>query len=120
MSVLLDTGSTLSYVDPQMVDIIAQPLLATIDPAGNYVVNCAWHNAPGTIDITFNDRMTIRVPFKDFIWQTDQKGYCLLGVQPAEPEAVDYVFGNSILRGAYCELAFASFYLRMVLWGSQR
>jgi len=72
------------------------------------VVDCAWHKAPGTADFGFNGgRVIINVPFKDFIWQTDQKGYCLLGVQPAADGAVDFVLGNSFLRAAYCESAFA-------------
>ncbi|KAK3906050.1 aspartic peptidase domain-containing protein [Staphylotrichum tortipilum] len=102
MPVLLDTGSALSYFRSDLVAIIAQQFQATVDPAGNYVVDCAWHNAPGTIDFGFNrGKMVINVRFKDFILQTSQSGYCLLGVQPADVGAADYVLGNTFLRGAY-------------------
>jgi hypothetical protein len=103
MPVLLDTGSTLSYIREDLVAQIGQQFQAKIDHMGYYTVDCSWRNRPGTVDFGFNrGRMVINVRYKDFIWQ-QYPGHCLLGVQPADVGSTTYVLGDTFIRGAYCE-----------------
>ncbi|EAQ90236.1 hypothetical protein CHGG_02171 [Chaetomium globosum CBS 148.51] len=101
MPTLLDTGSTLSYIREDLVAQIGQQFDATIDSGGNYIVDCAWRDEPGTVDFGFNrGRMVINVRYKDFIYQ-QYPGHCMLGVQPADVGSTHYVLGDTFIRGAY-------------------
>ncbi len=106
MPVLVDTGSTLSYIRADLVAVIGQQFKAYIDEGGNYIVDCSWRDVAGTVDFGFNrGRMVINVRYKDFIYQ-QYPGYCMLGVQPADVGSTNYVLGDTFIRGAYCELFF--------------
>ncbi|AEO68532.1 uncharacterized protein THITE_117234 [Thermothielavioides terrestris NRRL 8126] len=101
MPMLLDTGSTLSYLREDLVAVIGQQFDATVDNAGNYLVDCAYRDQDGTVDFGFDSgRMVINVPYKDFIYQ-QYPGHCLLGVQPADAGSTNYVLGDTFIRGAY-------------------
>ncbi|KAK4154513.1 aspartic peptidase domain-containing protein [Chaetomidium leptoderma] len=101
MTILIDTGSTLSYLREDLVAQIGQQFHATIDSGGNYIVDCAWRDEPGTVDFGFNrGRMVINVSYKDFIYQ-QYPGHCMLGVQPADAGSTSYVLGDTFIRGAY-------------------
>ncbi|KAK0624261.1 aspartic peptidase domain-containing protein [Immersiella caudata] len=101
MPCLIDTGSTLSYIRADLVEVIGQKFNATIDNAGNYLVDCTWRDKPGTVDFGFNrGRMVINVRYKDFIFQ-QYPGHCMLGVQPADAGSTNYVLGDTFIRGAY-------------------
>ncbi|KAK3937813.1 acid protease [Diplogelasinospora grovesii] len=102
MPTLIDTGSTLSYIREDLVAQIGQQFGATIDAAGNYIVDCSYRNqTSGTVDFGFNrGRMVINVKYKDFIYQ-QYPGHCMLGVQPADVGSTNYVLGDTFIRGAY-------------------
>ncbi|KAL2146353.1 hypothetical protein VTI28DRAFT_4378 [Corynascus sepedonium] len=101
MPVLLDTGSTLSYMREDLVAQIGQQFSATVDEAGNYIVDCSWRDRDGTVDFGFNrGRMVINVRYKDFVYQ-QYPGHCMLGVQPADAGSTHYVLGDTFIRGAY-------------------
>ncbi|KAL2166995.1 hypothetical protein VTG60DRAFT_1889 [Thermothelomyces hinnuleus] len=101
MPVLLDTGSTLSYIREDLVVLIGRQFGATVDEAGNYLVDCSWRDRDGTVDFGFSrGRMVINVSYKDFIYQ-QYPGHCMLGVQPADPGSTSYVLGDTFIRGAY-------------------
>ncbi|KAK0724356.1 aspartic peptidase domain-containing protein [Lasiosphaeris hirsuta] len=101
MPTLIDTGSTLSYIREDLVAQIGQQFAATIDAAGNYIVDCEYRNKSGTVDFGFNrGRMVINVRYKDFIYQ-QYAGHCMLGVQPADVGSTNYVLGDTFIRGAY-------------------
>ncbi|KAM7187729.1 Candidapepsin-1 [Naviculisporaceae sp. PSN 640] len=104
MPVLIDTGSTLSYIREDLVAIIGQQFNAVVDTQGNYIVDCAYRNiTSGTVDFGFNKgRMVINVRYKDFIFQ-QYPGHCMLGVQPADVGSTNYVLGDTFIRGAYCK-----------------
>jgi len=107
MPVLLDTGSTLSYMREDLVAQIGQQFSATVDEAGNYIVDCSWRDRDGTVDFGFNrGRMVINVRYKDFVYQ-QYPGHCMLGVQPADAGSTHYVLGDTFIRGAYCEFLFS-------------
>jgi hypothetical protein len=103
MPILLDTGSTLSYIRADLVAVIGQQFKATVDELGNYIVDCSWRDVAGTVDFGFNrGRMVINVRYKDFIYQ-QYPGNCMLGVQPADVGSTNFVLGDTFIRGAYCK-----------------
>ena len=111
MPTLIDTGSTLSYIREDLVAVIGQQFQATINAAGNYIVDCSWRDKPGTVDFGFNrGRMVINVRYKDFVFQ-QYPGHCMLGVQPADVGSTNYVLGDTFIRAAYCEFAPTLFYI---------
>lgn len=111
MPVLIDTGSTLSYIREDLVAVIGQQFNAVVDSQGNYIVDCAYRNiTSGTVDFGFNKgRMVINVRYKDFIFQ-QYPGHCMLGVQPADVGSTNYVLGDTFIRGAYCEFLLFFFF----------
>lgn len=103
MRMLIDTGSTLSYMRADLVAIVAQQFGATIDQQRNiYFVDCSYRLQNGTVDWGFNrGRVVVQVRYRDFI-QEISEGVCQLGVQPADRGA-GYVLGDTFIRAAYCK-----------------
>ncbi|KAL8369835.1 hypothetical protein RB595_000263 [Gaeumannomyces hyphopodioides] len=101
-TMIIDSGSTLSYGPPSLVRAIAARFNSTrVDGAGNFWVDCAHRDQRGSIDFGFNDgNLTVSVKYRDFIWM-QYPGGCLLGMQPADAGSTDYVLGDTFLRGAY-------------------
>ncbi|KLU87093.1 hypothetical protein MAPG_06098 [Magnaporthiopsis poae ATCC 64411] len=101
-TMIIDSGSTLSYGPPSLVHAIAARFNSTrVDGAGNFWVDCAHRDQRGSIDFGFNDgNLTVSVKYSDFIWM-QYPGGCLLGMQPADAGSTDYVLGATFLRGAY-------------------
>ncbi len=101
MPMLIDSGSTLSYIREDLVQVIGKELGATVDANNNYWVDCSLRNKNGTVDFGFNNgKMVVTVSYKDFIWE-EYRGRCLMGFQPADAGSTNYVLGDTFLRGAY-------------------
>ncbi|KAI0550418.1 aspartic peptidase domain-containing protein [Xylaria curta] len=99
-SMLVDTGSTFTYLDADLVSVVAKSFNAWIDEAGVYYVNCELRDEEGYIHFGFNQgNMVIQVSYADFIVDFDT--YCALGVQPADIGVATWVLGNSFIRAAY-------------------
>ncbi|GAW26477.1 putative secreted aspartic proteinase protein [Rosellinia necatrix] len=99
-SMLIDTGSTFTYLDADLVAAVAKAFNAWIDEEGMYYVNCALLSRDGHVNFGFNQgNMIIRVSYADFI--VDFGTYCALGVQPADLGVSTWVLGNSFIRAAY-------------------
>ncbi|KAI3329511.1 aspartic peptidase domain-containing protein [Ustulina deusta] len=99
-SMLIDTGSTFTYLDADLVGAVARALNAWIDEAGVYYVNCALRSEDGYVNFGFNQgNIVIQVSYADFIVDFDT--YCALGVQPADLGVATWVLGNSFIRAAY-------------------
>ncbi|RYC53785.1 hypothetical protein CHU98_g12425 [Xylaria longipes] len=99
-SMLIDTGSTFTYLDADLVSAVAKSFNAWIDEAGVYYVNCALRYEAGYVHFGFNQgNMVIQVSYADFIVDFDT--YCALGVQPADLGVATWVLGNSFIRSAY-------------------
>lgn len=97
---LIDTGSTFTYLDADLVSAVAKAFHAWIDEKGVYYVNCALRSQDGYVNFGFNQgNMVIRVSYADFIVDFDT--YCALGVQPADMGVATWVLGNSFIRAAY-------------------
>ncbi|KAJ8130927.1 hypothetical protein O1611_g2699 [Lasiodiplodia mahajangana] len=99
-SMLIDTGSTFTYLDADLVSAVAKAFNAWIDEKGVYYVNCALRSQDGYVNFGFNQgNVVIRVSYADFIVDFDT--YCALGVQPADIGVATWVLGNSFIRAAY-------------------
>ncbi|KAI1389171.1 acid protease [Hypoxylon trugodes] len=99
-NVLIDSGSTYTYLDAQMVAVIAQALNAFQDENGVYRVPCESRNLDGSVNFGFNFyNIVIRVNYADFI--VDFDNWCALGVQPTDSKDESWVLGTSFIRAAY-------------------
>lgn len=100
---LIDTGSTFSYMDSDIVANLAQQFAATLDDQqGIYYVPCSYINGDsgGYVHFGFNQGgVIIDVKYEDFV--IDLGGRCALGVQPADVGAATWVLGDTFVRGAY-------------------
>jgi hypothetical protein len=99
-SMLIDSGSTFTYLDADLVAVVAKAFNARIDERGVYYVDCALRFQNGYVHFGFNSgNMVIQVSYADFIVNFDT--YCALGVQPADVGVNTWVLGNSFIRAAY-------------------
>ncbi|KAI0885106.1 acid protease [Annulohypoxylon maeteangense] len=99
-NVLIDSGSTYTYLDANLVAIIAKTLNANTDEHGVYRVPCENRDLDGSVNFGFNFfNMVIRVNYADFI--VDFDSYCALGVQPIDHSDSTWVLGTSFIRAAY-------------------
>lgn len=99
-NVLIDSGSTYTYLDADLVAVIAEALNAYTDDQGVYRVPCDSRNLDGSVNFGFNYyNIIIRVNYADFIVDFDT--YCALGVQPTDSANMDWVLGTSFIRAAY-------------------
>ncbi|KAI0384677.1 acid protease [Hypomontagnella monticulosa] len=99
-SVLIDSGSTYTYLEPDMVATIANALGAYQDEQGVYRVPCDRRDLDGSVNFGFNFfNIIIRVNYADFI--VDFESYCALGVQPTDSLNSTWVLGTSFIRAAY-------------------
>ncbi|KAK4456984.1 aspartic peptidase domain-containing protein [Cladorrhinum samala] len=99
MPALLDTGSTWSYLPPEIVDGLTRDLDTGGWEDGSYRVPCSMKSHPGSIDFAFGN-LTIHVPYAEFITEFDG-GHCALGVLPKEEHTDSVILGDSFLRSAY-------------------
>ncbi|KAI3323980.1 aspartic peptidase domain-containing protein [Xylariaceae sp. AK1471] len=99
-SMLIDSGSTFTYLDADLVSVVAKAFNAWIDERGVYYVDCGLRSKDGYVHFGFNNgNMVIQVSYADFIVNFDT--YCALGVQPADVGVATWVLGNSFIRAAY-------------------
>jgi hypothetical protein len=97
---LIDSGSTFTYLDADIVGVLAKAFNAWIDDRGVYFVDCDLRYEDGYVTFGFNRRnMVIDVSYSDFIVDFDT--HCALGVQPADVGVSTWVLGNSFIRAAY-------------------
>lgn len=93
--VFFDTGATLSYFPPALIDQLGSDLGGRLESSINmYLVPCS---SKGTIDFKFGD-YTIKVPLSEFIWQVGDNS-CVLGADKASDDT--YILGDSFLRSTY-------------------
>ncbi|KAH8887161.1 acid protease, partial [Thozetella sp. PMI_491] len=99
LTVLLDSGSTLSYLPAYLHTAIGTNFpTAQLDPGGSgyYIVSCDVANQPGSVDFKFGGK-TIKVAYKDIIWFVGSN-VCVIGTRPTSGI---YILGDSFLRAAY-------------------
>lgn len=96
LPVLLDTGTTLSYLPSSIISKFARDFNATTHSDGTLEVDCSVASEYGTVDFKF-DGETIQVPFQEFIVEVGRS--CYVGALPSD--AMLPVLGDSFLRSAY-------------------
>jgi hypothetical protein len=99
--VVLDSGSSLSYLPDTIVSGMADDLDATYDRQSElYIVDCSVRNQEGTFDFTFGQAI-IRVPFQEFIWAYDDTT-CILGaVGTDDSSGITALLGDTFMRSAF-------------------
>ncbi|KAK4674972.1 hypothetical protein QC764_502370 [Podospora pseudoanserina] len=103
---LPDTGTTLTYVPNHVFENIKRFFPDAVDNATyGTIVDCSHLHAEGSVDFGFGNQ-TIRVPYKDFIFQLEpgvfgdnEETICLLGVVPSWDQF--YILGDTFLRSVY-------------------
>ncbi|CAN3475291.1 secreted aspartic protease 5 [Diutina catenulata] len=93
---LLDSGSILCNMDPDIVDEIAK-LYAGAESLGNsYIVDCD-QDPSKSFEVVF-DGLTIKIPITQFIW--DNFGSCRLGATKKKENDLE-VLGATFLQNVY-------------------
>jgi hypothetical protein len=98
--IVIDSGSSLSYLPEQVADALAGDLNGTFNSKGGYyLVDCTFGNSNATVDFAFG-AATIRIPLSDFIIQAGV-GFCILGAVPIDTtSAVTPLLGDTFMRSA--------------------
>ncbi|CAK9437934.1 uncharacterized protein LODBEIA_P23120 [Lodderomyces beijingensis] len=98
---LLDSGTTLTYLEKNVADSLAAKVGAVWFPlptGGAYVLGCG-AGASGDALFTFEKGAAIRVPMSEFYYG---QGLCTFGVQPIPEElGISALLGDNFLRHAY-------------------
>lgn len=115
---LLDSGTTLSIVPNDIYEALVQFFDATVDQAGDAIVQCSLLDNSGTLDFTFggSDGPVVKVPFSEFALPattstgeqatfSDGSLACVLGLQGtgSDPSSsqLPVILGDTFLRSAY-------------------
>lgn len=99
IAVLLDSGTTLTYLPSDTVSAIASQVGATYSSSyGYYLLSCPSDSAASE-NITFSFQgVNIQAPLSNFILSADSTGStCVLGLI----SSTTYILGDSFLRSAY-------------------
>jgi len=100
MPIVLDSGSSLSYLPSSIVTAMVSDFNAKLDESGFYLVPCSQVNTEGTLDFTFG-KAVIKVPFADFIWQFSST-QCILGAMPLpKTSGITPLLGDTFMRSAF-------------------
>ena len=100
IGVVLDSGSTLSYIRSSEIESIAKQLSGRYSSSsGVYIVSCDYLNSDNTLDLDFGN-VTIRVPISDLVLQAT-RSQCYLGLFEQSSSSSYILFGDNILRSAY-------------------
>jgi len=103
--VVIDSGSSLSYLPVGVVRSMAQDLRGVWDRTARlYLVPCSQAAASSGASFEFalgGGAARIAVPFSEFIWNVDGRN-CVLGAAPVDPgSGVTALLGDTFLRSAY-------------------
>jgi hypothetical protein len=114
---LLDSGTTVSLVPNDIYEALVEFFDATLDQAGDAIVQCALLDDSGTLDFTFGgaDGPVVKVPFSEFALPAtttdgqqatfnDGSLACYLGLQgtgSGSTGQLPVILGDTFLRSAY-------------------
>ncbi len=100
MPIVLDTGSTLSYLPQSIINQLAADFGSTVGQDGSISVPCSLQSQSGSVDFTFGT-LTLKVPYHEFIWEITPN-QCFVSVSPQGDTTA--LLGDSFLRSAYVVL----------------
>lgn len=98
LPVVLDTGSTISYLPQSVIDGLAADFGAETLDDGTLAVDCGTAQQSGSVDFVFG-ALTVRVPYHEFVWEA-APGQCLVGAAPVTTSTTA-LLGDTFLRRAY-------------------
>jgi hypothetical protein len=116
--VILDSGTTFTYLPPQILDAIVIVLSGSLnETSGISIVPCSLIDASGGLDFTFGfgSEVTIHVPFSEVVLDVGG-GTCILGLLPTTD--IDFILGDTFLRSAYVyyDLGAGTISLAQAVW----
>ncbi|CAK7269457.1 hypothetical protein SEPCBS57363_003612 [Sporothrix epigloea] len=97
LPVVLDSGSSLSYLPQPIMDDLAKSFGVKAQDDGSLLVDCDLGDKGGYVDFTFG-QLVISVPLSDFIWNVDNST-CAVGALPSTDTT--NLLGDSFLRSVY-------------------
>jgi hypothetical protein len=98
LAVIMDSGSTLSYFPPSLVNAMLTYFPGYIAKGGGlYTVPCSFKTGTGTMNFGFNGKI-IRIPLAQFVWFNGATCY---GPVANPSEKTDAILGDTFMRGAY-------------------
>lgn len=95
ITLIPDSGSTLSYLPPGLVTAMLAYFPGAALSGGAYTVSCAFRTQVGSLQVVFGGT-TINISYHEFIWFDGVQ--CWLGTIPA---SAPYIIGDSFMRSAY-------------------
>ncbi|KAI9648439.1 hypothetical protein NHQ30_003073 [Ciborinia camelliae] len=96
--VIIDSGSTLSYLPPSLVTAMLTYFPGWVNKGGGlYTIPCSFRNIAGTMDFGFAGQI-IRIQLAQFIWFNGATCY---GPIANAAEKTDVILGDTFMRGAY-------------------
>ncbi|CAK7212630.1 hypothetical protein SBRCBS47491_001532 [Sporothrix bragantina] len=97
LPIVLDSGSSLSYLPQGIMDSLAKSFGVKAQSDGSLIVDCDAGSKGGYVDFTFGS-LVISIPLSDFIWEA-QAGICAVGALPSSDTTA--LLGDTFLRSAY-------------------
>jgi hypothetical protein len=98
LAVIMDSGSTLSYFPPSLVNAMLAYFPGYVAKGGGlYTVPCSFKTGTGTMNFGFNGQI-IRIPLAQFVWFNGATCY---GPVANPSEKTDAILGDTFMRGAY-------------------
>ncbi|CAK9682686.1 unnamed protein product [Candida parapsilosis] len=101
--VVVDSGTTISYLPDSIVDDLANKVGAYLEPVGLgnelYFIDCN-ANPQGSASFTFDNGAKITVPLSEFVLQSTANA-CVWGLQSSDRQNVPPILGDNFLRHAY-------------------
>jgi len=95
--VLLDSGTSLTYVPQDLADLIGETLGAELDSYGDYILPC---NVSDSYFLVFNfSGSKIKVPLNNFLVPLLESDQCIMGIVGQYDSLV--ILGDNFLRSAY-------------------
>lgn len=96
-NVILDSGTTISRLHWDAAAPILEAMDAVDNREGYFHVPCHMRESAGSVDFGFGNK-TLRVPFRDFIIDTGDSTWCIVGVGITTDQQI---LGQSVLRSGY-------------------
>lgn len=112
LTVVLDTGATLSYLPGNLAAAVAAEVGAYIfpgDESQTYVIDCGATKSDTAVEFKFEGGATIRVPMHEMVWElalepdslpNGAPPVCVWGIQSGDQLGIS-LLGDTFLRSAY-------------------
>lgn len=110
-NVILDTGTTMSYLTQDIVEKMLDSVNVsyTLDKNTNlYQVKCDARDTKKTVDFSFDNKVQLKMAVEDLIMSLDGEKSCIFGFTFGFDNSDSFVFGDSVLRSTYLVFDFGN------------